>query len=84
LWASDLSLSAQVVEDMKIKSQNDRELLAEAHQTVYKIGFYEGKMLVGPHKGMKVRSSSLFPHPVAVPVFISKTEASSRCRKRSR
>lgn len=38
----------------KIKSQNDKVLLAEAKEEVYKKGFYEGVMLMGSQKGEKV------------------------------
>ncbi|KAG6554492.1 hypothetical protein Mapa_003870 [Marchantia paleacea] len=40
--------------DLKIKSQNDKEKLAEAKRLTYLKGFTEGTMLVGEHKGAKV------------------------------
>ena len=43
-----------VVEQLKIQSQNDRDKLADAKELVYLKGFYEGVMLVGEHKGLKV------------------------------
>mmetsp|Transcript_18753 Transcript_18753/g.30824 ORF Transcript_18753/g.30824 Transcript_18753/m.30824 type:complete len:1084 (+) Transcript_18753:230-3481(+) len=43
-----------VCNDLKIKSQNDRDLLAKAKELTYTKGFYEGVMIVGPHTGMKV------------------------------
>jgi leucyl-tRNA synthetase len=45
----------KVVEDLKIKDQNDPKL-KEATQAVYKEGFHTGTMLetCGPYKGMKV------------------------------
>eukprot|EP00923_Selenidium_pygospionis_P038391 GHVN01066984.1.p1 GENE.GHVN01066984.1~~GHVN01066984.1.p1 ORF type:complete len:963 (+),score=79.61 GHVN01066984.1:2247-5135(+) len=46
--------AVQIVEEFKIKSQNDKVQLAEAKEKVYKAGFYEGVMLVGNHKGKKV------------------------------
>jgi leucyl-tRNA synthetase len=41
-----------VVEKLKIKSQNDRELLEQAKKEVYSEGYYKGVLIVGPHKGM--------------------------------
>lgn len=38
----------------KIKSQNDKTALAAAKEEVYKKGFYEGVLVVGPHAGSKV------------------------------
>lgn len=46
-----------VVEALKIKSQNDAVLLNEAHDRCYKAGFYSGKMIVGPHAGIKVKDA---------------------------
>ncbi|KAL2650092.1 hypothetical protein R1flu_018220 [Riccia fluitans] len=40
--------------DLKIKSQNDKEKLAEAKRLTYLKGFTEGTMLVGEYKGSKV------------------------------
>lgn len=39
---------------MKIKSQNDKELLAQAKDEAYKKGFFEGVMLIGNFAGSKV------------------------------
>ncbi|XP_021368908.1 leucine--tRNA ligase, cytoplasmic-like isoform X2 [Mizuhopecten yessoensis] len=51
------NLSAvKACEDFKILSQNDREKLQEAKQTVYKKGFYEGVMIVEGYKGQKVEN----------------------------
>ena len=41
-------------ETMKIKSQNDKELLAQAKDECYKKGFHEGKMIIGKYTGAKV------------------------------
>jgi leucyl-tRNA synthetase len=50
----DLS-AVKVVEDLGIKSQNDKELLAKAKDMCYKQGFYEGEMLVGEFAGQSVQ-----------------------------
>ena len=42
---------------MKIQSQKDKEKLTEAKDKVYLKGFYEGKMLVGVGKDMKVQDA---------------------------
>jgi len=39
----------------KVQSQNDRDKLTEAKESVYLKGFYEGVMLVGEHKGKKIQ-----------------------------
>ena len=50
------TLSAPTIcESMGIKSQNDRDKLADAKEKVYLKGFYEGTLLVGEHKGKKVQ-----------------------------
>ena len=43
-----------LVEKLKIKSQNDEKLLAEAKEQSYTLGYYEGVLLVGKYKGEKV------------------------------
>ncbi|KAK1290808.1 hypothetical protein QJS10_CPB18g00497 [Acorus calamus] len=43
--------------DLKIKSQNDKEKLAEAKRLTYLKGFTEGTMLVGEFKGRKVQEA---------------------------
>jgi len=44
-------------EEYKVASQNDKDKLALAKAKTYKIGFYEGKMTVGDHKGMSVQDA---------------------------
>uniref|UniRef100_A0A0G4FH79 leucine--tRNA ligase n=1 Tax=Chromera velia CCMP2878 TaxID=1169474 RepID=A0A0G4FH79_9ALVE len=46
--------AVKLYEDKKIKSQNDKEKLAEAKGEVYLKGFYEGILLVGQFAGKKV------------------------------
>lgn len=52
------NLSAlKACEDLKIKGQNDKALLAQAKDLCYKKGFYEGKMLVGKYVGAIVKDA---------------------------
>ena len=52
------NLSAlKVVEEKKIVSYKDADKLKEAKEAVYKEGFYEGVMLVGIGKDMKVQDA---------------------------
>eukprot|EP01100_Stratorugosa_tubuloviscum_P003829 TRINITY_DN1930_c0_g2_i1.p1 TRINITY_DN1930_c0_g2~~TRINITY_DN1930_c0_g2_i1.p1 ORF type:complete len:1079 (-),score=561.16 TRINITY_DN1930_c0_g2_i1:2391-5627(-) len=46
--------AVKVCEQLKITSQNQRDLLAQAKDQVYTAGFYKGVMLIGPHQGRKV------------------------------
>lgn len=41
-------------EEFKVKSQNDKAQLLLAKDKVYLKGFYDGVMLIGSQKGMKV------------------------------
>ncbi|XP_031274457.1 leucine--tRNA ligase, cytoplasmic-like [Pistacia vera] len=43
--------------DLKIKSQNEKDKLAEAKRLTYLRGFTEGTMLVGEHAGKKVQEA---------------------------
>ncbi|OVA12729.1 Aminoacyl-tRNA synthetase [Macleaya cordata] len=43
--------------DLKIKSQNEKEKLAEAKKLTYLKGFTEGTMLVGEYAGMRVQEA---------------------------
>ncbi|KAG9456750.1 hypothetical protein H6P81_001258 [Aristolochia fimbriata] len=47
----------KVCVDLKIKSQNDKEKLAEAKRLTYLKGFTDGTMLVGEFKGKKVQEA---------------------------
>eukprot|EP00756_Hemistasia_phaeocysticola_P011620 Hpha_TRINITY_DN15133_c8_g6::TRINITY_DN15133_c8_g6_i1::g.127025::m.127025/K01869/LARS, leuS; leucyl-tRNA synthetase len=50
--------SAQYMcEKLGVKSQKDTVLLLEAHDVVYKAGFYKGIMSAGPFKGEKVQTA---------------------------
>lgn len=49
--------AVKACETYKIKSQNDKEKLANAKAEVYKAGFYGGIMLVGSMKGEKVEKA---------------------------
>lgn len=44
-------------EEFKVNSMNDKEPLAKAKERVYLLGFYEGVMLVGDYKGLKVQDA---------------------------
>ena len=46
-------------DQLKIQSQNDRDKLAEAKELVYLKGFYEGKMIIGEHKGKLVQDAKV-------------------------
>lgn len=47
--------AVKACDDLKIKSQNDKELLVEAKELTYKKGFYEGTMIIGEFSGQKVQ-----------------------------
>lgn len=47
----------KLYEDLKIKSQNDEELLKQAKDICYKKGFYEGVMLIGKYAGKRVKEA---------------------------
>jgi leucyl-tRNA synthetase len=46
-----------LVNQLGIKSQNDRALLDKAKETAYQKGFYEGTMIIGEYKGTKVEQA---------------------------
>lgn len=50
----------KLYEDLKIKSQNDEELLKQAKDLCYKKGFYQGIMLVGKYAGKRVKQAKDF------------------------
>jgi len=45
-----------IVEELKIVSPKDRDNLEKAKETCYKLGFYEGVLIVGEHAGQKVEA----------------------------
>ncbi|KAL5109316.1 Leucine--tRNA ligase cytoplasmic [Taenia crassiceps] len=47
----------KVVEEMKVTSQNDRDKLQEAKGKIYKLGFYDGVLLMGTHAGEKIQNA---------------------------
>ena len=49
--------AVKLVDDLKIKTQKDRDLLAQAKEMAYKKGFYEGKMMVGIAEGESVETA---------------------------
>ncbi|KAJ7126518.1 hypothetical protein C8R43DRAFT_1028359 [Mycena crocata] len=50
-------IAPALLKSMKIQSQKDVKQLAEAKEIAYKEGFYNGVMLVGEFKGMKVEEA---------------------------
>jgi leucyl-tRNA synthetase len=46
--------AVKLVEDLKIKSQKDKDLLEKAKAEAYRKGFYQGKMIVGIGEGLSV------------------------------
>ncbi|KAJ7619401.1 hypothetical protein FB45DRAFT_930672 [Roridomyces roridus] len=50
-------IAPALLKSMKIQSQKDVKQLAEAKEIAYKEGFYNGTMLVGEFKGMKVEEA---------------------------
>lgn len=48
------TIAADLVQQLKIQSPKDKNLLAEAKEIAYKLGFYQGKMVVGPYAGEPV------------------------------
>lgn len=49
----------KLVEDLKIRSPKDKELLATAKEMAYKEAFYQGVMVYGEYKGEKVEVAKL-------------------------
>lgn len=47
--------AVKACDDLKIKSQNDKDLLVEAKELTYKKGFYEGTMIIGEFAAQKVQ-----------------------------
>ena len=59
----------RLVEELGIVSQHDAVKLAEAKAKVYKLGFYDGSMLVGEYKGKKVRWRGRVSEFLFLPLF---------------
>mmetsp|Transcript_3412 Transcript_3412/g.5764 ORF Transcript_3412/g.5764 Transcript_3412/m.5764 type:complete len:884 (-) Transcript_3412:170-2821(-) len=76
--------AVKLVDDLKIKSQKDKELLKQAKDKVYLKGFYEGKMIVGIAVGETVEKAKpkvkqhLFDEKLAVPYYEPEGEVVSR------
>ncbi|XP_063701981.1 leucine--tRNA ligase, cytoplasmic [Culicoides brevitarsis] len=62
-----------VCEQFKVQSQNDRDKLQEAKELVYLKGFYDGVLIVGPHKGKKVQDVK----PIIKKELIDRNEATT-------
>lgn len=79
----DLS-AVKLVDDLKIQSQKDKDLLKQAKDAVYLKGFYNGKMLVGLCAGESVEVAKpkvkqhLFDEKLAVPYYEPESEIISR------
>lgn len=48
-------IAVALYEQLKIQSQNDKNLLAEAKELAYTKGFYEGTMIMEPYVGKSVQ-----------------------------
>lgn len=46
-----------LVEEFKIKSPKDKDALAKAKELAYKEGYYQGTMVIGKYKGLKVEDA---------------------------
>lgn len=79
----DLS-AVHLVDELKIQSQKDKDLLKVAKDRAYLKGFYEGKMLVGVAQGETVEKAKpkvkqhLFDENLAVPYYEPEGEVVSR------
>lgn len=73
-----------LVDQLKIKSQKDKDLLKQAKDKAYLKGFYDGVMLVGVAKGQKVEKAKpvvkahLMEKNLAVPYYEPEGEVISR------
>jgi leucyl-tRNA synthetase len=76
--------AVKLVDDLKIKSQKDKDLLKQAKDAAYKKGFYDGKMLVGIAAGESVEKAKpkvkqhLLDEKLAVPYYEPESEIISR------
>ncbi len=79
----DLS-AVKLVDDLKIKSQKDKDLLKVAKDKAYLKGFYEGKLLVGVAAGETVENAKpkvkqhLYDEDLACPYYEPESEVVSR------
>lgn len=76
--------AVKLVEDLKIKSQKDRDLLQKAKEEAYRKGFYQGRMIVGIGEGLSVEEAKpkckklLLDEGLAVPYYEPEKEVVSR------
>lgn len=76
--------AVKLVEDLKIKSQKDKDLLQKAKDSAYKMGFYQGRMIVGIGEGLSVEEAKpkckklLMDEGLAVPYYEPEKEVVSR------
>ena len=68
-------LAIELCAKFHIRSQNDKEALAQAKALAYKDGFYSGTMLVGPYKGQTVADAK----PLIKVDFLNSKDAIPYC-----
>lgn len=76
--------AVHLVDELKIASMNDKDLLKKAKDKAYLKGFYEGKMITGIAEGKTVEAAKpivkklLFAEGMAVPYYEPEGEVVSR------